>query len=248
MKVSRRALLAGAAGVVALGKSAIAQAPVPADPSKVRGKPSRALGQRAAFEKPQRQPRGVTSSGTPHQDLYGTITPADLHFERHHGGVPEIDPKNYSLLIHGMVERPMMFTLADLKRFPATSRVHFLECSGNFGGRGTATDITPQQLAGLTSTSEWTGVALATLFKEVGVSPKATWFLAEGQDAAVLTRSIPVSKAHDDALIAYGQNGEAIRPEQGYPARLFLPGWEGNASVNVPIYILRKPVRPSAFS
>ena len=231
MKVSRRALLAGAAGVVALGKSAIAQAPVPADPSKVRGKPSRALGQRAAFEKPQRQPRGVTSSGTPHQDLYGTITPADLHFERHHGGVPEIDPKNYSLLIHGMVERPMMFTLADLKRFPATSRVHFLECSGNFGGRGTATDITPQQLAGLTSTSEWTGVALATLFKEVGVSPKATWFLAEGQDAAVLTRSIPVSKAHDDALIAYGQNGEAIRPEQGYPARLFLPGWEGNASV-----------------
>ena len=231
MKVSRRALLAGAAGVVALGKTAMAQAPVPADPSKVRGKPSRALGQRAAFEKPQRQPRGVTSSGTPHQDLYGTITPADLHFERHHGGVPEIDPKNYSLLIHGMVERPMMFTLADLKRFPATSRVHFLECSGNFGGRGTATDITPQQLAGLTSTSEWTGVALATLFKEVGVSPKATWFLAEGQDAAVLTRSIPVSKAHDDALIAYGQNGEAIRPEQGYPARLFLPGWEGNASV-----------------
>ena len=231
MKVSRRALLAGAAGVVAFGKTAIAQAPVPADPSKVRGKPSRALGQRAAFEKPQRQPRGVTSSGTPHQDLYGTITPADLHFERHHGGVPEIDPKNYSLLIHGMVERPMMFTLGDLKRFPATSRVHFLECSGNFGGRGTATDITPQQLAGLTSTSEWTGVALATLFKEVGVSPKATWFLAEGQDAAVLTRSIPVSKAHDDALIAYGQNGEAIRPEQGYPARLFLPGWEGNASV-----------------
>src|SRR4029077_10154331 len=121
--------------------------------------------------------------------------------------------------------------LADLKRFPAVSRVHFLECSGNFGGRGPATDITPQHLAGLTSTSEWTGVALATLFREVGASPKATWFLAEGQDAAVLTRSIPVSKAHDDALIAYGQNGEAIRPEQGYPIRLFLPGWEGNSNV-----------------
>ena len=232
MKVSRRALLAGAAGVVALGKTADMRAQeAPADPSKVRGRPSRALGQRAATEKPQRQPRGATSSGTPHQDLYGTITPADLHFERHHGGVPEIDPKNYSLLIHGMVERPTVFTLADLKRFPAVSRVHFLECSGNFGGRGPATDLTPQQIAGLTSTSEWTGVALATLFREVGARPQATWFLAEGQDAAVLTRSIPVTKAYDDALIAYGQNGEAIRPEQGYPARLFLPGWEGNASV-----------------
>jgi sulfane dehydrogenase subunit SoxC len=232
MKVSRRALLTGAAGVVAFGKAAVAQAPqAPPDPSKVRGRPSKALGQRAPSEKPQRQPRGVTSSGTPHQDLYGTITPSDLHFERHHGGVPEIDPKTYSLLIHGMVERPTVFTLADLKRFPAVSRVHFLECSGNFGGRGTASEITPQQLAGLTSTSEWTGVALATLFREVGVRPQATWFLAEGQDAALLTRSIPVAKAYDDALIAYGQNGEAIRPEQGYPARLFLPGWEGNSSV-----------------
>jgi len=232
MKVSRRDLLAGAAGVVAAGAAGAAQSQdAPADPSKVRGRPSRALGQRAAAEKPQRQPRGATSSGTPHQDLYGTITPSDLHFERHHGGVPEIDPKNYSLLVHGMVERPTIFTLADLKRFPSVSRVHFLECSGNFGGRGTATDLTPQQIAGLTSTSEWTGVALATLFREVGVRPQAKWFLAEGGDAALLTRSIPVSKAFDDALIAYGQNGEAIRPEQGYPARLFLPGWEGNSNV-----------------
>jgi sulfane dehydrogenase subunit SoxC len=232
MKVSRRALLTGAAGAVAFGKAAAAQTPpAPSDPSKVRGRPSRALGQRAPSEKPQRQPRGVTSSGTPHQDLYGTITPADLHFERHHGGVPEIDPAAYSLLIHGMVERPTVFTLADLKHFPAVSRVHFLECSGNFGGRTAASDLTPQQIAGLTSTSEWTGVALATLFREVGARPQAKWFLAEGQDAALLTRSIPVAKAYDDALIAYGQNGEAIRPEQGYPARLFLPGWEGNASV-----------------
>jgi len=232
MKVSRRDLLAGAAGVVALGATAGAQPPeTPADPTKVRGRPSRALGQRAPSEKPQRQPRGAASSGTPHQDLCGTITPSDLHFERHHAGVPEIDPKSYTLLIHGMVERPTIFTLADLKRFPAVSRVHFLECSGNFGGRGAATDLTPQQIAGLTSTSEWTGVPLATLFREVGARPQATWFLAEGGDAAVLTRSIPVSKALDDALIAYGQNGEALRPEQGYPARLFLPGWEGNANV-----------------
>ena len=232
MKMTRRTLLAGAAGAVALRKTAAAQSPAPAsDPTKVRGKPSRALGQRAPAEKPQRQVRGGASSGTPHQDLYGTITPADLHFERHHAGVPEIDPKSYTLLIHGMVDRPTIFTLADLKRFPSVSRVHFLECSGNFGGRAASAEITPQQLAGLTSTSEWTGVALATLFREVGVHPKATWFLAEGSDAALLTRSIPVTKAFDDALIAYGQNGEAIRPEQGYPARLFLPGWEGNANV-----------------
>jgi sulfane dehydrogenase subunit SoxC len=232
MKVSRRDVLAGAAGVVALSKMAQAQPPEAGlDPTKVRGRPSRALGERSPAEKPLRQPRGATSSGTPHQDLYGTITPSDLHFERHHGGVPEIDPKSYSLLIHGMVERPTMFTLADLKRFPSISRTHFLECSGNFGGRGTATDLTPQQIAGLTSTSEWTGVPLATLFREVGVRPQASWFLAEGGDAAVLTRSIPVSKALDDALIAYGQNGEAIRPEQGYPARLLLPGWEGNSNV-----------------
>ena len=110
------------------------------------------------------------------------------------------------------------------------SRVCFLECSGNLG-RTAPPETTPQQLAGLTSTSEWTGVMLSTIFKEVGVSPKATWFLAEGSDAAVLTRSVPVSKAHDDAMIAYGQNGEAIRPEQGYPARLLLPGWEGNTNV-----------------
>jgi sulfane dehydrogenase subunit SoxC len=160
----------------------------------------------------------------------GIITPSDLHFERHHGGVPEIDPAQYELLIHGMVERPMIFTLADLKRFPSVSRIHFLECSGNLG-RTAGPQTTPGQLAGLTSTSEWTGVPLATLFREAGASPKATWFLAEGMDAAKLTRSIPVDKAYQDAFIAYGQNGEPIRPEQGYPARLFLPGWEGNSNV-----------------
>ena len=174
--------------------------------------------------------RGATSSGTPHQDLMGIITPSDLHFERHHGGVPEIDPATYTLVIHGMVDRPMVFTLADLKRFPSVSRIHFLECSGNLG-RTAGPETTPGQLAGLTSTSEWTGVPLATLLKEVGVQAKAKWLLAEGTDAAVLTRSVPIEKALDDALVAYGQNGEAIRPEQGYPARLFLPGWEGNASV-----------------
>ena len=158
-----------------------------------------------------------TSSQTPLQDLEGIITPSDLHFERHHGGVPAIDPTRYSLLVHGMVERPLVFTLDDLKRFPARSVIRFLECSGN-GGRAyrresVSPTLTPQQIDGLTSTSEWTGVPLATLFREAGASPKAKWFLAEAMDAAVLTRSIPMEKALDDALIVYAQNGEALRPE-----------------------------------
>ena len=133
------------------------------------------------------------------------------------------------------MDRPLVFTLDELKRFPARSVIRFLECSGN-GGRAyrresLSTELTPQTIDGLTSTSEWTGVPLATLFREAGASPKAKWFLAEAMDAALLTRSIPIEKAYDDALIVYAQNGEALRPEQGYPARLFLPGYEGSSSV-----------------
>jgi sulfane dehydrogenase subunit SoxC len=230
MKVSRRRVLTTAAAALAVGGKLRAQEAAPAEPNKRPGHAPRAIGQRSPAEKTQRQVRGATSSGTPHQDLMGTITPADLHFERHHGGVPDVDPKTYSLLIHGMVDRPMTFTLADLKRFPSVSRICFLECSGNLN-RTAGPETTPQQLAGLTSQCEWTGVPLATLFREVGAKAQAKWFLAEGTDAAMLTRSVPTEKAYDDALIAYGQNGEAIRPEQGYPARLLLPGWEGNSNV-----------------
>ena len=228
MRVTRRDLIAGAAGAVALGRTVRAQ--TPPDPTKVRGPGPRAVGDRAASARVQRIVRGQAVSSTPHQDLMGIITPSDLHFERHHAGVPAIAPDTYSLLIHGMVERPTIFTLADLKRFPSHSQIHFLECSGNLG-RTAGPETTPGMLAGLTSTSEWTGVRLSTLLREVGVRAGARWLLAEGADAAVLTRSVPIEKALDDALIAYGQNGEALRPEQGYPARLFLPGWEGNASV-----------------
>jgi sulfane dehydrogenase subunit SoxC len=210
------------------------RARVPADPTKIQGAGSTPVGTRSPFERPVRTGRG-TSSQTPLQDLTGIITPADLHFERHHAGVPAIDPERYSLLVHGLVERPMVFTLADLKRFPGRSIIRFLECSGNGGRayRSVAEDaeVTPQQVDGLTSTSEWTGVPLATLFREVGASPRARWFLAEAMDAAVMTRSIPIEKAYDDALIAYAQNGEALRPEQGYPARLLLPGFEGSSNV-----------------
>lgn len=239
-KLTRRALLAGLAGGsgVVLAQTAsgrvVQTAPqarpvAPDDPTKVQGPLPSALGTRSPFEKPRRYPSS-TSSRTPLGYLHGTITPSDLHYERHHGGVPTIDPERYALLMHGMVDRPMKFTLADLMRFPAVSRICFLECSGNLWS--TAPEETrPGQICGLTSQSEWTGVKLSTLFREVGVDPKATWFLAEGSDAAVMTRSVPMHKGWDDAILAYAQNGEPIRPAHGYPARLVLPGWEGNANI-----------------
>ncbi len=200
----------------------------PNDPTKQMGVPPGKLGSRSRFETLAKSPSDI-SSRSPLQDFQGMLTPSDLHFERHHNGVPTIDPATYSLTIHGLVDRPTVFSLADLKRFPSVSRIAFLECSGNFRtGKDT---MTPQDICGLTSQSEWTGVRLSTLFREVGVREKASWFLAEGGDAALMTRSIPVRKGWADAIIAYAQNGEAIRPEQGYPVRLFLPGWEGNTSV-----------------
>ncbi|WP_276483656.1 sulfite dehydrogenase [Paraflavitalea pollutisoli] len=246
-KIHRRTILGAAASAVAIAlvKSsggqlvpaavpaatpvAKAGAPVvPADATKVQGAVHGTLGTRSGFEQLKKKPTD-TSSRSPLQDFHGIITPSDLHFERSHGGVPVIDPLKFELLIHGMVDRPMVFTLRDLKRFPSVSRIAFLECSGNF--RGNKEEMTPQDICGLTSQAEWTGVMLSTLFREVGIHPKATWFLAEGSDAAVMTRSVPIHKGWEDAMIAYGQNGEALRPEQGYPARLFLPGWEGNTNV-----------------
>ncbi len=227
-RLTRRELLAGAAG--AMGAAAVApvagQQSVTTTRRAVRG--PNEVDQRSRFVTPQRDP-SATSSRTPLQDLRGTITPADLHFERHHGGVPDIDPAQYELLVHGMVDRPTVFSLADLQQFPATSRICFLECSGNLR-RGTPETL-PQMVCGLTSQTEWTGVLLSTVLKEVGANPDATWFLAEGQDAAVMTRSIPMEKAFDDAMIVYAQNGDALMPGNGYPARLLLPGWEGNSSV-----------------
>jgi sulfane dehydrogenase subunit SoxC len=233
---SRRRFLSAAGGVAIVTTASgqrlqvADQGPAPADPTKLPGAPASAVGARSGFETPSRRVLGGALSFTPLQDLHGTITPADLHFERHHAGIPNIDPERYELLIHGMVERPMKFSLAELERFPARSQICFIECSGNMPLQGRPA-TTPQMLAGLTSQSEWTGVSLGSLLREVGVKPKASWFLAEGSDAAVMTRSIPLAKGFDDALVAYAQNGEAVRPAQGYPARLLLPGWEGNTSV-----------------
>lgn len=228
--LTRRAFLGSAAAIpVALVQTASGQTvQVPTDPTRTPGVPPGEVGTRSTFEKLVKKPSDI-SSRSPLQDLFGTITPSDLHFERHHNGVPAIDPAKHELVVHGLVERPTVFSVADLMRFPSVSRIAFLECSGNF--RTGKETMTPQEIAGLTSQSEWTGVLLSTLFREVGVKPSATWFLAEGGDAAKMTRSIPVKKGWDDALIAYAQNGEALRPEQGYPVRLFLPGWEGNANV-----------------
>lgn len=174
----------------------------------------------------------AASTGTPLQDLHGIITPNGLHYERHHAGVPQIDPAAHRLLIHGLVDRPLLFTMDDLLRFPSVSRLYFLECAGNTQEwRNASPNWTPQQTHGLLSCCEWTGVPLSTLLGEVGVRRSARWMLAEGADAAAMTRSIPLEKAWDDAIVAYAQNGERLRPEQGYPLRLLLPGYEGNTNV-----------------
>jgi sulfane dehydrogenase subunit SoxC len=236
-KISRRKMLSGAAtaavAIVQTAKgqtiqTAIPEAEIYEDPTKQFGTPAGEIGTRSEFVKSVKLPSDI-SSRSPLQDFYGIITPSDLHFERHHAGVPAIHPEKHELLIHGMVDKPIIFKLEDLKRFPSVSRIAFLECSGNF--RGGKEELTPQEICGLTSQSEWTGVKLSTLFREVGIKSGASWFLAEGGDAAVMTRSIPIQKGWDDAIVAYAQNGEALRPEQGYPVRLFLPGWEGNTNV-----------------
>jgi len=236
--LTRRGMLSAILGAAGAGLAVTAQASsdpvvdasIPADPTRVPGAGTSALGVRSQFARPERKAAFGVISGTPLQDLHGTITPADLHFERHHGGIPMIDPQNHALLIHGLVERPLRFEIPDLLRFPAVTRTCFIECSGNLRiNAGPKT--TPQDLCGLTSQSEWTGVALSTLLREAGVSTKARWLLAEGSDAAVLSRSIPIEKALDDAFVAYAQNGEPLRPAQGYPIRLILPGFEGNTHV-----------------
>ena len=210
-------------------------ASVPTDPTRAPGPPTSALGARSPFETPARAPVGVLSgsSYTPLHQLTGTVTPSDLVFERHHAGVALIDPAKYELLIHGLVDRPTVFTLDDLRRLPHVSLSCFLECSGN--GRGAfktpKREMTPQAIDGLTSSGEWTGVPLAVLFHEVGVRRGASWFRAEGGDASRLSRSVPVEKGLGDAMIAFAFNGEPLRPANGYPARLLLPGYEGNANI-----------------
>jgi sulfane dehydrogenase subunit SoxC len=206
------------------------------DPGQL-GTPLGPYGERSPFEKAVRWRRDsktpeTGSSFTPLQDSVGTLTPSSLHYERHHAGIPTIDPAQHRLVIHGMVNRPLSLSVAEIKRLPSVSRTLVLECGGNSGSEWAAkTGPDVQRSYGLVSCSEWTGVPLSLLLAEVGVQPGASWVIAEGADACRMERSIPIAKAMDNILVAYGQNGEALRPAQGYPLRLIIPGWEGNANV-----------------
>jgi sulfane dehydrogenase subunit SoxC len=245
--LDRRLFLRGGAGAaLAIGgivppNVAASREPLRVEPwMKVPGSPFVGYGQPSRFEdkvvrvaaNPPNAP-GTGAARTPLHRLNGTITPNGLHFERSHSGIPDIDPDAHRILIHGLVKRPLVFTLETLSRYPMESRIAFIECGGN-GLQLYQKDPAPlnvQALHGLVSCAEWTGVRLSTLLDEAGVDPTAKWILAEGADAAGMSRSVPLAKAMDDALIALYQNGEHIRPSNGYPMRLLLPGYEGNMQV-----------------
>ena len=253
--LDRRAFLTGAvkvAGLVAVGNlsggllataQAAESAALETPPwMKIPGQPFRGYGQPAKYEEGVKriivQPYkdiapGAGDSMTPLHQLQGTITPSGLHYERHHSGVPDIDPARHELLIHGLVRRPLKFSVEALLRYPTVSRIYFLECSGNsfFNAAPEPPQKSCGAIHGMISCSEWTGIPLALLLDEAGLDPKGKWIVAEAGDAAAMNRSIPIEKALDDAMIALYQNGERIRPEQGYPMRLLLPGWEGNMSI-----------------
>jgi len=239
-KASRRKFLKGGAAAAAVsaiqsatGQSALAQTPAPAKRSL---KDEVAYGERSPYvnsiriavnDRPSPDEFGLTFHVlTPLQDSVGQITPSALHFVGTHRGaiVPDIKPADYRFLLHGMVDRPLEFTLEELKRFPSVSRPHFLECLGN---KSRAEHKTVQQTTGLTSCAEWTGVSLSLLLKEVGVQKGANWVVSEGAEEVKGAGSIPLAKAMDDCIVAYGQNGEAIRPQNGFPVRLIVPGFEG---------------------
>jgi len=181
---------------------------------------------------PKGEPR-TSHARTPHHLLNGAITPNGLHFTIVHAGVPDIDPAQHKLALHGLVKQPKLFTLDTLSRYPMVTRTTFVECGGNSAPMFSPQPIqaTVQVLHGLVSCAEWTGVALSTLLEETGIDPKAKWLVAEGADAPHLSRSVPLTKALDDAMIALYQNGERLMPGNGYPMRLLLPGWEGNMNV-----------------
>ena len=238
----RRMFLAAGA---AMGAGALADpagaAPLPVEPwMQIPGAPFNGYGQPSKYEAKVARTfasapgtGGTGSARTPHHLLNGMITPSGLHYERSHSGIPDINPDVHRLLIHGLVKRPLVFTLDDLGRYPMQSRIAFLECAGNSGAlfAKTPAPVNVQAIHGLLSCSEWTGVKLSVLLEEAGIDPSAKWLLAEGADAAGMSRSVPLEKALDDAMVCLYQNGERVRPANGYPMRLLLPGFEGNMNV-----------------
>jgi sulfane dehydrogenase subunit SoxC len=235
------------AGAAALAGGRIARAETaspPADPewsqSLGPGIGDRTYGQPSHFEADvmRRNVPWLTASAessvsfSPLQYQHGIITPSGLFFERYHAGRPTVDPAQHRLMIHGMVERPLLLTMKDIERFPSESRIHFIECPANGGMEWRAAQLNSLQFThGMIGCAEWTGVKLSTILNECGIKPGASWVLAEGADGAHVARSIPLSKCLDDVLVVYGQNGEALRPEQGYPLRLVVPGWQGNVNI-----------------
>jgi len=241
--VHRRMFLAGSAA--AMGAAAMIDqagaAPLAVEPwMKIPGTGFNGYGQPSKYEEKVARTwasapgtTGTGSSRTPHHLLNGMITPSGLHYERSHSGIPDINPDTHRLLIHGLVKRPLVFTLDDLGRYPMHSQIAFVECAGNSGGlfAKEPANANVQAIHGLLSCSEWTGVKLSVLLQEAGIEPAAKWVLAEGADASGMSRSFPIEKALDDALICLYQNGERVRPANGYPVRLLLPGFEGNMNV-----------------
>src|SRR6185503_12715589 len=228
---------AALAGGLTLGAAAPALGQTPASPPMIKGeKDYIAYGARSRFVTSVRIAHGGRPSpdnfglvfhvAAPLQDSVGVITPSSLFYVGTTRGsfIPEINPKDHRLMIHGLVDRPLTFTMEDLKRLPSVTRLHFIECAGN---RSTPRAKNVQESHGMTSCAEWTGVLLSTLLKECGVKGSATWFVAEGAEEVKGASSMPVAKAMDDVLVAYGMNGEAVRPQQGFPLRLLVPGFEG---------------------
>jgi len=239
--VAGAAIVSGLAGTEAVGANESVDNLPPNVPEwmKTPGAPMGAqpYGMPSPFEKhlikniPKDLPQYLSASGrTPLQDLDGIITPNGLFYERHHGGVPAIDPEQHRLMLHGLVDKPLIFTMDDIRRFPSESRIYFLECSGNPGYKKPY-GKTASELVGLLSCAEWTGVSLKLVLQEAGLQAGAKWVIAEGADSAAMTRSIPIEKCLEDAMLVYSQNGERLRPQQGYPLRLLLPGFEGNMSI-----------------
>ena len=232
LKRAGAGLAAGAAGLAAgaewsaSGQSSGSEAK---DPHFGHGEPSRFV---TSGRGVRRNINHITYF-TPLQDYGGIITPAGLHFvQLHTSYLPDIDPEQHRLTIHGMVDRPLSFTMEELQRLPSVSRIHFLECQGNGSaaahGAGNPNMGLPVQFVwGITSCSEWTGVLLSVLLNEAGVQKGASWLVSEGADVGKWEHSLPLGKAMDDCLVAYGQNGEPLRPEQGYPLRLVVPGFMG---------------------